>query len=382
MKFKVSVQDLQYALRTIRDVVPTSAAASDSAGVLISAKGDRAVFTAFNQEMFAKATIRIENSDDGEAVVDALALNSAVNHFIPTKEDGTGTSDVLLYTTSRSKKLHMSAKTRYASGVETPHKRVFALRSQDFFPGLPSENAVNISFELPASILMDGIDSVGYALSRDANLPVFTGMLFKLSSDKLTLFATDGVCLAEYEAPVNFRGEAQKLVIPGSFANKITKSFFEGDTLKFFLTDSMLYVRTANLVLGGVLIREQYPDYKEYFPSPNKYAYVDKHILLDNLLNLNYEAAQAEANRVKIRLEDGASSLFCGQSENGGIPSKADSYFEFDCNLKLFANSVRNVYGDNLKVGFTDNDSLIEFSSEAVDETGPNLTCLIVPLSK
>jgi len=305
MKFKISVPDLQYAMRTVRDVVPTSGPLAESVGVLISAKGDRATFTAFNPEMLAKAVVKIDNLGDGEAVVDAVALHSAVAHFQPQKDSEFGTSEVSITSTPRSKKLHLSAKTKYAAGNEVPHKRVFPLRNQEFFPDLPSEDKVKLSFQLPAKVLMDGIDSVGYAMSNDSNQPIFTGMLFQLEPGRLTLFATNGVCLAEYAAPVAYGGEPQRLVLPGAFAIKISKSFFENDNLFFSLTDSMLFVRTAHLVLGGALMHDDYPDYKAVLPEPKRFALVNKHILLDNLINLSYEASQAEASRVKLLLQDG-----------------------------------------------------------------------------
>ena len=254
MKLKISVPDLQYAMRTVKDVVSTSGPGADTSGVLIVAKGDRAVFTAFNPEMMAKATVKIECTEEGQVVVDAVSLYSAVSHFQPLKENGVGTSDITL--SSRSKKLNLSAKTRYASGTETPHRRAFPLKNQEFFPDLPSEDRIKSAFELPAEVIMDGIDSVVYAKSNDPHQAVFTGLLFELRPGSLTFFATDGVCLAEYSAAVDFDGEPQRLVIPGAFANKISKSFFEGDALKFSLTDNMIFVRTANLVLGGTLIRE------------------------------------------------------------------------------------------------------------------------------
>ena len=82
-----------------------------------------------------------------------------------------------------------------------------------------------------------------------------------------------------------------------------------------------------------------------------------------------------------MRLQNGEASLVCGHSQNGGIPSSVDGFMEFDCNLKLFANSVRNLYGDRLKVGFVDASTLLQFSSDEAVDSGPSLTCMLVPLS-
>lgn len=381
MKFKISVSDLQYAIRTVKDVTPKSAQGSPITGVLIVAKGDRAIFTAFNPEMMAKAAVKIDPIEDGSVVVDAAALYSAISHFQPENADGVGTADITLSVSARNKKLNLFTKTTYVNGTKTPHKRTFPLLVEGFFPDLPSEDRIKASFELPSDTLMDGVESVSYAMSSDVHMPVFTGMLFKLEDNFLTLFATDGVCLAEFSAPVKYEGEPQKLVIPGTFAIKLAKSFFASQILTFVLTENMIFVHTPNLVLGGTLIKEEYPDYKSVIPSPKVFAEIDKHILLDNLNNLTYEASQTDANRVKLHLDAGEASLYCGQSENSGIPGSSDLPVEFECNLKLFANSIKNVFGDKLKIGFTDSSTLLQFSSEGSGPGGAILTCMLVPLS-
>jgi len=381
MKFKVPVEDLQYAMRTVRDVVPSTGPLADTAGVKISVEGERATFSAYNPEMMVKASIKVDSEEDGDITMAAGALYSAVSHFQPLKESGVGTSDISLVSASRTKRLHLYANTKYASGATTPHKRAFPLKTLGKFPNAPTAKDIKESFDIPADILMDGIDSISYAVSGDQQQFMFTGILFQLEEGKLILFATNGICLAEFTAPIEYSGAPLRIVMPGSFASKVSKSFFDNDALSAALTKNMLYMRTADLILGGVLIGDEYPDYTTVMPKPTVFAEVDKHIFLDNLLSLSYEASLVDDSRVTVSIENGEASLRCGHAENTGIPAKSDKAMVFDCNLKLLSGSVKNVYGDTLKIGFAGKGKPLTFSSEDDTHNNTKLTCVLVPLT-
>ena len=380
MKFKIPVADLQYAVRTVRDVAPTSGPLADTAGVKIVADGETATFFSFGPDMMARAVVKISPESDGEVVVDPATLYSAVSHFKPPKGDvGTGPVSVVL--SPKAKKLQLSARTKYASGVSTPHKRIFPLKSVSGFLDLPSKSKIKSTFSIPAESVMNGIDNVAYAVSSDQQQFMFTGVLLVLEDNKLTFFATNGICLAEYVTPFEYSGEKLRVVMPGTFAQRVSKNFFEDDVMSCALTKSMLYVRTPNLAIGGTLIGDEFPNYKEVLPTPVKYAEVDRHVFLDNLLSLSYEASLIDDNRVSVDIEAGEVFLRSGQSENRGIPAKIDGSMVFDCNLKLLAGSVKNIYGDTLKIGFAGKDKPLTFSSVDPAPDGAELKCVLVPLT-
>jgi DNA polymerase III sliding clamp (beta) subunit (PCNA family) len=381
MKFKIAVSDFQYAMRLVRDVVPASGPVAESVGVLVSAANNKAVFTAFNPEVVAKATVKIVSERDGEAVVDAAALNGAISRFQSRNDKNIGTSDITVTSAPRSKKLQISATTRYSFGNETPHKRVFPLHNHEFFPDTPSFNSTDTVFKIPAEILMEGIDSVFYAVSSDKSKIIFTGVYFKLSNNTLTLAATDGICLAEYEVGIDYEGAPVEVVLPGPFAAKISKSFFDHDELRIALTPSMMFVSTPNLILGGALIKDSYPDYKAILPNPPAYAVLNKHIFLDNLLNLSYEANTVDDSRVSVVFEGGKVSLVCGASNNEGLLTDFKDNFRFDCNLKLLALSIKNIVGDELLIGFSSPSEPLKLSSTTESHTGAKFNCILVPLS-
>ena len=57
------------------------------------------------------------------------------------------------------------------------------------FPELPADEGSGLV--LPADVLVDTIDRVARAASRDETRPVLTGVLLRLAPDGLTMVATD-----------------------------------------------------------------------------------------------------------------------------------------------------------------------------------------------
>jgi len=377
MKFKISVSDLQYAMRHVRDVAPSTGPSAETCGVLLEAKGNRAVFTSSNAEMIAKATVKISPKEDGATVVNAAALYSATSRFQPLK-DGVGTEDISVSLSKSSRRLNTTTKTIYKSGGVVPHQRAFSVYNTDFFPATPPSN-IKETFKIPAADLMDGIERVAYAVSTDKARVLYTGILLRLEKNQLTVVATNGICLAEYKTQIPYDGSLLEIVIPNSFATKVAKSFFDEDLLEIELTDKMFFVKTPNLTLGGALINEPYPDYKTALPTPEATATVDKYILLDNLLNLNYDASVVEQSRMTASFEDGQVSLTCGNSSNGELVTDFKGKYQFECNLRLLSLSVKDIEGEKVKIGFSGPSKIVIFTSDEPSQ-GRLLTAL-VPLA-
>lgn len=380
MKAKISVEELQYALRLVRDIVPTSGPLAEVSGLLVSVAESKAIFTAFNGEILIKVLVPCETIEKGEAVVEAGPLYSAISSFQPLRDDGTGTSDVLLSSSPKSRKFTISAFTLYKTGTKTPHERTFALKNRELFPDVPSPINIKSTISLVGDTVIQGIENVFYAASSDRNQAVFNGVLLKIDGTSLTFAATDGICLAESRHEIEDTGNPVELIVPGVFASKISKSFSAIDDLEFSITDRMLFVRSSNVVIGGPFISDSFPDYEAVLPQPEKEAFVDRETFIDNLVNLTYEAATVPDSRVSLVFKGGTASLVCGNSTNDGIPAEMTGNFSFSANLKLLLSSVKSFRRDKIKLGFSSPESPIYFFSGEKETT--NLKTILVPLSE
>ena len=95
--------------------------------------------------------------------------------------------------------------------------------SAEDYPELPSFDAVN-SMRLPQRVLKDMINKTIFAVSTDEVRPIYTGTLFEVEENRLTLVSVDGYRLARRtEKLENSRLESCTFVVPGSALSDVEK---------------------------------------------------------------------------------------------------------------------------------------------------------------
>ncbi len=383
MKFSMAVQDLQYALKMVRDIKMVAGPLEGIAATLMKISNGKAVFTSYNGESLVRVNVNASSEEEGEFVFDASSVSGAVASFHPVNAAGVGTADIVLQVSDKTKKLVLSTSTTYSNGTKVPHKRTFALLQKEGFPDFSSIDDLTITFSTKAARLTSGIDAAAFALSADRNNLIFTGMYLQVLPGKIRLVSTNGICLAEYSSPLDYQGKEYNIVIPGNVASRISRCVFEEDTIGVCITDRHFFIRTENLLMGGPLIREEYPDYKSVIREAENSIRIDKEVFLENLLNLSHEASTIPDNRVSVLMDKGAVVLRCGESENEGLHCTGfDGSFKFDCNVKLLVSTIKNLYGKDVEIGFSTPESPLHFSSAETLGDAAVLSCILVPLSQ
>jgi len=233
--------------------------------------------------------------------------------------------------------------------------------------------------KLNAVSLLNGIDGVLYAVSADKTRPAFSGVLLALENNQMTVAATNGVCVAEYTEEILYDGPPIKAIIPGMFAAKANRSFFNEDMLKINLTPSMIFISSNTLLLGGSLINATFPEYRSFIPKPDTLITTDKYVLLDNLGNMAYQVSKVEDNRVSLMFSEKQLAIGCGESVNTGISTDFAGNLQTDVNLSYLLSSLTGIKGDQLRMGFTKSGKLVQFLS--VNDS-PGLRTYLVALNK
>lgn len=382
MKFSVAVQDLQYGLRMVKDIKLVMGQLEGTCAVLMQVGRTKIVFTAYNGESLVRTTIPTISDGEMDFVIDSSAVYSAISMFQPMSNSLVGTTDIFFTFSDKTRKLTFSAETHYANGTKVPHKRTVALLAREAFPDFSSLDNLKTTFTTKAARLTYGIDAAAFALSNDKNNLIFTGMLFRAEEGKLRQVATNGICLAEHETSAGYEGKPLNIVVPGAVSARITKSFSDDENVEVCVTDRHIFVRNGTLLVGGPLIRDEFPDYKAVVKPAENRVRINKSVLVENLINLSYESSSIPDNRVTMGIKEGTLALKCGGSENEGIScSGYKGSISIDCNLKLLVSSVKNLYGDDIEIGFsTPSDPVHFFSTEKLDDVS-SFSCLMVPLS-
>lgn len=385
MKFKIAINDIQYVCKMVRDVISKDDDIPASSAVRIMAGTDTAEFIAFNRELAVRVKVKIDGSVEGEAVVDAASLYGAVSYYQPANDKGLGSDPISFALSKNQTKLTISTRTHYSNEKSVLHKRVLPLVGCSFPDSgvLFDTEEETLSFSLPAGLLLDGLDCVCYALSNDLANIVFTGVYFKADPQVgFTFTATNGVCLAEYKVPFDYKGPPIETVIPGPLAAKYSSSFFDEDILSLKLSGNKLKIESTNLVVIGALIQSEYPDYASVLPAADKSITMDTAVLLDNLNNLLIDSRNVDDNRVRFLAEGRSVRLICGTSENSDLDCEGDtSILNFDANLKLLAMSLKNFTGDKVKISYLSSESPIYLYPLDKFANGATLKCVLVPLT-
>ena len=97
-----------------------------------------------------------------------------------------------------------------------------ATMNPDEFPELPKISVEN-SIDIEQTILKDMIRKTIFAVSTEENRPIFTGCLFEVESNKLSLVAVDGFRLALRSIYLNKQTNNFSAVIPGKTLNEVNK---------------------------------------------------------------------------------------------------------------------------------------------------------------
>lgn len=381
MKFSVPIRDLQYVVRMAKDLKFPSGPLGDTTSALLDISDGRLVMTGYNGEVLVKASTASMAEGPGTLVLDSSLLYNSISSFQGESKEGVGTSNIQFSTDEKGRKLNLSAKTKLANGSKVPHKRVFPLFSSEGFPDFSSVDSIKPLFKTKAAHLTRGIDGAAYSLSADRSNIIFTGFLFVISNSSLKIVATNGVSLTEYTTSIEYNGDEVSVVVPGATAIRAAKSFQEDEEVEVCITDRHFIVRSRNLLVGGPLIREDFPDYRSVIAPPTTIIELDKSTLIDNITNLAYEAASVPDSRISLIVSnEGFVSLKVGDSENSGILYSGKSEnIQIDCNLRFLISSIRGVYGDSVKIGYSTPEMPMHFFSTGSEE-GAEISSVLVPL--
>lgn len=179
-------------------------------------------------------------------------------------------------------------------------------------PQALGNNAVQLT--IPANVLLDGVNRCIFATADDELRPVMNGIYFDITSEDITLVASDGHKLVRNKTYEAHGSEKAAFILPKKPANLLknllTKE--QGDVQIGF--DD----RNATFILGNYqmvcrLIEGRYPNYNSVIPQNNPHkAVIDRSSLISALRRVSVFSSQASSliklnlstNQMKISAQD------------------------------------------------------------------------------
>lgn len=125
------------------------------------------------------------------------------------------------------------------------------------------------SVKIDGGKLARAFDHVRYAVSTDEiGRPILTGALVETDGSVLRMVGLDGFQMSLEETDCD--GADVKAVVPGAFMGLVAGAVVDGETVELVFTENAVQVRTEDMMLQGVLLSGEFPDYRRIIPASFK----------------------------------------------------------------------------------------------------------------
>ncbi|MFN2526365.1 MAG: DNA polymerase III subunit beta [Actinomycetota bacterium] len=192
--------------------------------------------------------------------------------------------------------------------------RVKALATDDY-PALPVEDLEGapdaVSIEVDGGALSVALSQVARSASGDESRQILTGVLWELSSEKLTLAATDSYRLAVRTLDVSGGGPDRKVVLPARVLLELARALQGGGRVRASVRENLVAFAisleqesdgSSESIIASRFIEGEFPNYRQLLPEgyTNRLT-VDREALLEVVRRVGLLAQNNLP--VKLRLE-------------------------------------------------------------------------------
>jgi DNA polymerase III subunit beta len=248
LKITCPKADLAASLAVVSRAVSTRGAVQVLGGILLQAGEGELTLAATDMEISIRASLAGDIEGDASVVVPGRLLTDLVR-LLPADS--------------------VSLAYDEADGVVTvtsgSHASRLNVYSAEDFPRLPP---LDVPLQkIDAAALLETIDKVGRAASRDESRPVLTGVLVRFEGDQLIMAATDSYRLAVKETALSSSGPELDAIIPARALQELARLAGAADDVELGVHENHIIFRAGEVWLTSRRIDGQFPNYRQLLPE-------------------------------------------------------------------------------------------------------------------
>lgn len=370
MNFNVSGKELSTQLSAVSKVINSKNALSILDNFLFEVKGSTLVITGSDQENVVKAELEIQESDcDGAIALPAKRLLDIVKEV---------NNQALSFSVNDDTK---EIDIRFLNG----HTNFMGIDAKEY--PKPSEmEPDSITFTLPASTIIDGIENTLFAAATDTLRPIMTGVYWDIHNDDITFATTDTHKLVRFIDRNCTPATETSFCMPPKPAN-ILKSILSKDEECVIVT---LDSKSATFKFGGFsmscrFILGPFPPYQRVIPTDNPFEMtIDRATLLTAMRRVSLSASLASC-LVKFNIQHDEVLLsaqdldYSTSAEERVACEYKGSTMTMGFNAKYMIEILSNLKCDSVKVQLSDPSRPGLFMPEEQKEN-QNVLMLLMPM--
>jgi DNA polymerase III subunit beta len=344
VKLSVMQENLARGLQVVSRAVSGRSTLPVLANVLLKTEDAGLKLTATNLEIGITAWVPGRIDGEGTLTVPARLLTDVVNGLpagerVDLEADGTA--------------------LRIKAGRFQTHLRGI---DAEEFPVIPSPGE-RPTTRVSQGALRKALSEVTFAAATDEARPILTGVLTRLSGDRVTLAAADNYRIAVKSLPILDPVEDTSLVVPARSYTELMRVLNDSDDpveIMLASSKSQILFHLEGVDLVSRLIDGQFPNYQQVLPTSHATRAVADRDELLKAVRLSALIASSAANVVKLSLvaEGPGSITIAAAADVGDATGEVEAAVEGDAvqiafNARYLQEALQNVDADQLALEFS-----------------------------
>jgi DNA polymerase-3 subunit beta len=335
VKISVAKDELVQALGVVSRAVSTRTSVQILSGVLLEAVGGELRLAATDMELSLRATVGAQIDGDGSIVLPGKTFVD-IARLLPGDE-------VQIEHKAAESVVHVTA----GSAAYTLHTY-----NPEDFPRLPDVSAVQ-TFSVERESLLETIQRVARAASRDESRPVLTGVLVSFGAGSLTMAATDSYRLAVKETELSGSAPELEAIVPSRALQELAR-IASGDAVEVGVHENQVVFGTDGTWLTTRRIDGQFPNYKQLLPEQFEHTLT---LPRQELLEVVRRAAVMiqRATPLQLRFAEGELTVIArthevGESKESMPAPYSGDVLEIGFNADFLRDGLESVDGDDIRL--------------------------------
>ena len=315
-------------------------------GILIQTNDNEVKFTTYDLEIGIEYVMECEVKEQGSTVVNAIMFSEIIRKLPDTE-------------------IYISINQNNLLEIECEGSLYkLATMNPDEFPELPKIEVEN-SIELEQSTLKNMIRKTIFAVSSEENRPIFTGCLFEIENNKLSIVAVDGFRLALRNIFLNNKTNDFKAVIPGKTLNEVNKILLDSfDNIKIGVSKNQALFEMDNCKIVTRILDGEFLNYRTVIPNSWETRIRVNKLNLQNSFErislISSSSVEKEKKYpVKVSVEIGKVTISCtnqtGDAKEEIFVSTEGKDIEAGFNPKYFLDSLKAIDDEEIYLEFGTN---------------------------
>ena len=312
-------------------------------GILIQTNDNEIKLTTYDLEIGIEYVMECEVQEQGSTVVNAIMFSEIIRKLPDTE-------------------IHISVNDKNLLEIECEGSLYkLATMNPDEFPELPKIEIEN-SIEVDQNVLKNMIRKTIFAVSSEESRPIFTGCLFEVESNKLSLVAVDGFRLALRSIYLSKQTNNFSAVIPGKTLNEVNKIISDSfEPVKIGVAKNQALFEMDNCKVVTRILDGEFLNYKNVIPSNwETRVKVNKNSLQNSFERVSLiSSSSVEKEKkypVKVQVDIGKVVISCtnqtGDAKEELYVAKEGKNLEAGFNPKYFLDSLKAIDDEDVYVEF------------------------------